>query len=381
MGLAGSEVVTAWIIQALQGTHQVHLCTAGGFDPEAWNRAFGTSLRKEDIQFIQAPRLPFVKHQNMLAYWHRGRFEEFCRTLAPSYDLCISAYNPLRFGRPALHIIGDISWHQRLSMKRGLWKPEGFMSLFWRVVHRVYQAIMNQLYFTRPEQAFTPDDWFLSNSRWTMTRHEPLAPQVHHELLYPPVPVNAKEPQSPKPVAGKRRFISLGRVSYEKRILEKITLLKRLRARGHDLELIVIGGIGSDAFSQRVQKLAEANADWVTLKGALYGEQKNALLRSAEFGLHACADEAFGIAVAELLHQGCLTWVPAGSGSAEIVPDPQFHYRDFDHALELMDQMLKAPPAELQRLRAVARQHVVKNFLPEVFVRSFQQMLARWQAT
>jgi len=375
MGLAGSEVVVAWALQALKGRYEIHLCTAAGFNPERWNKVAGTSLEVADIRYIEAPRLPFVRSSGLLPYWHRRRFEEFCRSIAPAYDLCISGYNPLRFGRPALHLIGDISWYQRLSMNPAIWSSRRLTAQLLKLAHAGYEAFINQIYRKPSSHEFSSGDWFLSNSRWTLERHFQVVPKAHHELLYPPVPVDVHEPVPVKQNGKRRTFVSLGRVTPEKRVLEKIEIIGQLRAMGHDVELVVIGAVRNDAYGETLRKCAASRPDWVKLAGALYGEEKTAILRQAEFGLHACEDEAFGIAVAELVYHGCLTWVPAGSGSAEIIPDSRFHYHDSQDAVKSIDTLLRAPATELTQLRSTFRDHVFKSFLPEVFVRRFQEIV------
>jgi len=379
MGLAGSEVVVVWALQALKGHFELHLCTAAGFNPEKWNAVAGTSLQASDIKFIQAPHLPLVRSGDTLPYWHRGMFEEFCRSIAGNYDLCVSGYNPLRFGRPALHIIGDISWYQRLTKEPAVWTSRRILTRVWKLCHWAYQAAVNHLYFKKDGPGFTDADWFLSNSLWSMRHHKAVSPQVQHKLLYPPVPVEGNGPLPVKPKGIRRRFVSLGRVSPAKRIIEKIHMMEKVRALGHDIDFIIIGKVGDDAYGTTLKRMAGTRAGWLTLAGARYGEDKNAILREAEFGLHACADEAFGIAVAELVSHGCLTWVPAGSGSAEIVPDERFHYRTDDDAVQSIDTLLRAETSELTDLRTLCRDHVLKNFLPGIFVQRFRENVAEFR--
>ena len=110
MEMAGSELVAVWTLQALLGQYDVHLCTAAGFDPDRWKKDAGTSFDRKDLSWIEAPRLPGAKNGATLPHLHRARFEGFCRKIAGEFDVVISAYNPIAFGRPGFQIIGDHRW-------------------------------------------------------------------------------------------------------------------------------------------------------------------------------------------------------------------------------------------------------------------------------
>jgi glycosyltransferase involved in cell wall biosynthesis len=55
------------------------------------------------------------------------------------------------------------------------------------------------------------------------------------------------------------------------------------------------------------------------------------------------AREAFGIAVAEQVKMGLIPFVPAETAPAEIVGDPRLCFVSRDHAVEVIDGLLRRP--------------------------------------
>jgi hypothetical protein len=99
--------------------------------------------------------------------------------------------------------------------------------------------------------------------------------------------------------------------------------------------------------------LSQQNADWVFLEGKMAGGEKAAFVGRHRFGISACWNEAFGIAVAEMVKAGCLVWVPAGGGQTEIVERPELIYSAREDAVEKIGRALGDGD-----LRAALRKHL-----------------------
>jgi glycosyltransferase involved in cell wall biosynthesis len=143
----------------------------------------------------------------------------------------------------------------------------------------------------------------------------------------------------------------LGRIAPGKRVLEAIEVLARVRARGHDFAFHIVGAVDDPAYGARVRSLAARQGGWVRLAGGVYGEEKFRLLELHGFALHMRAREAFGIAVAEQVKMGLIPFVPADTAPAEIVDDQRLTFRDRDHAVEVIDRLLRRPQ-EHQAIRS-----------------------------
>lgn len=370
MGRGGSEAVAAWALQALQSLGEVRFLTAHCDDWTEINRAFGTAIDPARVELRRTGGLPFVGRGDRLVAWQRARFERHCREAARDADLCVSAYNPLDFGRPGLQLIGDFSFSETA---RRLLYPNAAD----RLVHR--QSPLRRLYLAaagfRRGPAGRPlaerGDWVVANSAWTAEHLERLLGLPAAPVLYPPVP-EAPAAEGAAPDRDPFGFVCLGRISPEKEIASLIGALERVRQAGHPVTLDLAGGFGNDAYERRIRRLAEARRDWIRTPGFLGPSEKAALFATRTFGIHACRVEAFGIAVAEMAAAGLIPFVPAAGATREIVADPALTYAGESEAAARILSLIEAPE-RLAPLRADLRRRAGR-FTPERFMENLARL-------
>ncbi|TNF26336.1 MAG: glycosyltransferase, partial [Deltaproteobacteria bacterium] len=272
----------------------------------------------------------------------RALSQRHARRVADRFDVVVSAYNPVDFGRRAIQIIGDLSFDPALA-RRFDPLPPGLRGRF--QASRVPRAAYRRLaaWVARPSgRDVLREDRVLANSRWVAEVMEE-AYGVRPEVLYPPVP----EALAPSGAVWERRaarFVAIGRFAPEKRLERLIAIVAGVRARGHDVALHLAGD-PSGEYGRRIAAQARAAGDWVVLTGPVHGEAKARLLAGSRYGLHGREGEPFGIAVAELVRAGCVTFVPALGGPAEIVGDEALTWGDEADAVDRIDRMLRDPAA------------------------------------
>ena len=148
-----------------------------------------------------------------------------------------------------------------------------------------------------------------------------------------------------------------------------IEILQKVRERGHDVHLHILGGIDDSDYGRRVRGLAEQFREWVFLEGWTLGDRKRELLAGHRFGIHARPNEPFGIAVAEMVQTGCVVFVASGGGQVEIVNHPALIYENVADAVEKIIAVLTSE-AEQEKLRNHLRQgsnsYSVKTFVDEM---------------
>lgn len=214
----------------------------------------------------------------------------------------------------------------------------------------------------------------LANSKWTAgiigDKYD-----VKPKVLYPPVEDGFPDVPVEQKDFG---FVCIGRISQEKRIERIIEILAAVRSRGHDIHLHVIGDC-SNPYGQSIRQLAEAEGGWVHLDGRKAGLEKKDILAAHRFGIHACQGEAFGIAVAEMVKAGCITFVPDEGGQVEIVNHPDLTYANVDDAVVKIDAVLR----DEQRQNDL-RQHLKAQgelFSTERFMTGIRQAVETFLAT
>lgn len=370
MGRGGSEATAMWILQALQEDFELTFVTASPLDWEELNGAYGTSVDPGKIRCRRAPRLPTVDSPLRLVHAQLRFFERFCHRIAGEFDLCLSTYNPVDFGRPGIQVIGDFSFCEEMRKRLYIHGEDRF-------VHR--ETLLRKIYLRagkllgiRERPLRERGDLVLANSEWSAEQLREFFGLGDVPVLYPPVilpraPADAER----DPLA----FVCLGRVVPEKEIGRIVTILERVRKAGFPVTLQLIGALDDSPYSRRVAEQT-AGKDWIVQHGFLALEEKQALLASCRFALHACRIEAFGIAVAEMASMGCVPFVPDTGGAGEIVPHPELHFGDEDEAVEKILSLLRDP----LRAGEIAGElpAAMDRFGPDVFMRELRSFVLKF---
>ncbi|MDA9260671.1 glycosyltransferase family 4 protein [Puniceicoccaceae bacterium] len=332
-GRGGAEIAAMCLIQELCVRYRLDIVTRGGWDIEELNRCAGTNVRDDQIGAVKY--VPCAPRENGFggAIWH-GLFLRYCRVLAPKYDLCITASRVINWGQPAIHFLSDVAWNLPLQRKFDCVEFDGSSGLAKKAYFYLARLAAGQT-CRMPEE----HDLFIANSEWTASESAPYLsrPAV---VIYPPV-----TPANEGGVFGERKlasFICLGRVAPEKEIEAVFDILQSVRAQGHAVTLDVVGG-GDGAYFDFIQKKASSMGDWIRMCGPMYGEEKEGLLRQADFGISACIREAFGMATVEMMQAGVITVVPSEGAQSEIVKDPLLIYEGEDNAVRKITSLLDDP--------------------------------------
>ncbi len=345
MGFGGSEAPALWTIEALKRDYDVTLISMRDVGLERLNAYYGTSLAPGDFSHRRV-RLPAGLRGTEKFAGLKGRFLlRHVRRAAPLFDVLISAYGPMDFGKPGIQMIADLSfveeWRLDLNPSFRSWKGWFYGKT---LVRDVYLGVCDGV--ARVHSEAWKQNLTLANSRWSARR---LLEKygIPSQVVYPPVAVNFPAVPFSARDCG---FVCLGRVAPEKCVHSVIAILQKVRERGHDVHLHILGGIDNSDYAHKVRRLAEQFREWVHLEGWVQGEQKVKLLTGHRFGIHARPNEPFGIAVAEMVRAGCLVFVPNEGGQVEIVNQPALTFQDEAEAVEKIHAVL-ASEAEAEKLR------------------------------
>lgn len=360
----GSEAIALWAAQALAVDYDVDILTMGQTPLERLNAAYGTSLEEGRIGWVQIPlpRLLARRGDALRAALARRAV----RARASAYDLLVSSYNVMDFGRPGLQYVSDFSFDD--SLRRALlrdparWREERRPPALWR---RLYLAAGRGI--ARESSSGWRANRTLANSQWTR-RLLAEAFGVESAVVYPPVASAGEIPPWEDRDSG---FVTVGRIVPEKRVDELAGIIGLLRAAGQDIHLHVLGRLPEDAYGRALARRASAESDWLRLEGAAYGARKWDFLRAHRFGISGCRHEAFGLSAAEMVRAGMIVWVPRGGGQVEIVDHPELVFDSPSDAAAKIGRILADP--DRQR---VLREHLRRR--AEVFTgEAFQAGIRR----
>jgi glycosyltransferase involved in cell wall biosynthesis len=334
----GSEACAMWTLQALQDESRLTLVTMGRPDLGSMNRKYGTTVDENRVEgrFLRPP--PGTRKRfDALRGFHLARY---CRRHARDFDVMISAYNVMDFGVAGIQWIGDFSFDD--ALRRELHAESGVAD---SVFYKASAGRSLYLKLARALAGSRGDGWKRNRtaacSEWTRDLlRERFG--VAADVVYPPVaggfpavPWNEREDG----------FVFIGRLVPEKGVRRVIEILGDVR-KEKPVHLHIIGRRERTAHAREVEELCRRNRDWIHLEGEKYGPEKAEFLARHKFGISGCRNEAFGIAVAEMVKAGSLVWVPDGGGQTEIVAHPGLIYSGRGHAAALILAALGEPAAE-----------------------------------
>ena len=310
----GAEAVGLWMLEALKHNYDLTLFTISDVDFDRLNALYGTQLSPKDIavrSFFTHRFSPVIngliannKPFRMLFFHLLIRY---LKANNHQYDVLISAYNALDFGRKGLQYV---HWIKVLEDSPLYNKISDFS------IDRMKQnaSITN----SNTVADFVKKEYGCSST-----------------ILYPPVVIDAPDiPWGQKQNA----FICSGRLTEAKQPDKVISILKRVRERGFDVKLYLTGG-GGGAYAWKyknfVKKMVRENSAWVTLYENLSYEDYVNVLSNCRYGIHY-KQEPFGISIAEMVKAGAIPFVRDQGGQIEIVGEQNqdLMFKDEQEAIE-----------------------------------------------
>jgi glycosyltransferase involved in cell wall biosynthesis len=167
------------------------------------------------------------------------------------------------------------------------------------------------------------------------------------EIVHPPVPVEREA----LPCAQRSEtFACIGRIAPVKQLIETIDIVEQVRARGHEVSLLICGQRDDQRYEKRLRQAASIRP-WVEL---LVDAPRQTLLErvgACRYGIHVMPREHFGIALAEMVRLGLVCFAHKDGGTAEILGDERLLFETPEQALAKICDVLAHPQA-LAAIRA-----------------------------
>ena len=358
----GSEAVALWAIEALKHEYDINLITMGNPDLLSLNECYHTSINEDQIKILRIP-IPYLLKNSFDAL--KGyKLARYCKRKSSEFDLMISAYNVMDFGRKGIQYISDISFSDRLRRAFDS-TDKGWKGFFYKesLLRRFYLKIGEVLAGTNRNGWM--DNITISNSCWTSELMKKIYGK-ETKTIYPPVFSNF-----PNILWNEREngFVCIGRIVPEKRIEAIIESLKRVKKRGRDIHLHILGKADDPLYEKKLKQVYEGDHDWIFWEGQLFDSNKLKVIAQHKFGIHGHRSEAFGIAVAEMVKAGCIVWVPDDGGQVEIVNHPNLIYGSVEDAVNKIDRILNDQTIQTElreHLAGQAQKYSIERFMSEI---------------
>ncbi|MFZ6017576.1 MAG: glycosyltransferase family 4 protein [Nitrospirota bacterium] len=356
LGWGGSEAIALWVILALKDDYDVSLITSGRVDISGLNKYYGLNLDPKEFLIIQVPMPLGLKNTAKFSALRGRLIQRYCQRVASQFDLMISAYNPCDFKVKGIQFAVDIEELPAILPLQN-WKRWWYGDTFLR---RIYLKFCDWISPDNPEA--WKNNLTLAISNWTAElMRQKYGIKAH--TLYPPV---ANEFPTLPYKERENGFICIGRIVPEKRIETAIKILEKIRQRGHDIHLHIIGGIvDTKYYTGFLKEFCLKNKKWLFFEGRLSGQKKKELITKHCFGIVTRKNEPFGIAVAEMVKAGCIVFVPSGGGQTEIVDHPNLIYEGIEDAVRKIKMVLESKEMEdglREHLSLISQRFSVENF-------------------
>ena len=366
----GGEGVANWMIQVLASRGEVTVLTWTPPDFAEIDAYYGTTLQNHpNVRYLNAAPLlrPLferlgVPHELLKT----GLLLQRARRLRKKFRYCFSCYDEMDLGPPAVQYV-----HYPRMLFTFLKKSEPCPwpgALWARLLWPVY--VRMAYYLSRSEIENIRRNVTITNSNWTAEQYRKRIQGTVERVIYPPPLGDADcRPESEREPA----FLTIGRVEPSKDWLTLISLIERVRARGHEVKLTLAGNRFDDDFLSLLQDTLKGKEEWVSLLLDLPRDELDASIGRHAFGLHGKSEEPYGMAVAELVLGGCLTFVPDSGGQVEIVGVGDLCFSDVDDAVDKICNVLS--DRHLRKRLAAELATQTEQITRQAFVGGFDQFL------
>jgi glycosyltransferase involved in cell wall biosynthesis len=349
----GADAVCLSTCEALLGHHEVTLFTLSATDPGVLADRFDVDIAGLRVQ--TPPGTPVVAG----ALAHAGPWfgpqlpvrsvllDRYFRRHAEEFHLAVSTANELSIPLPSVQYVHYPQFHlRRLETGTG-----GRLNPLW-----------SRLAAPRGEDF--DDARLLANSAWTAAVVNRIY-EVSPTVVYPPV----------RPIEDPRRWperedgiVVVGRIAPDKGVHRAFAVLDRLRDRGHEVHLHIVGAAPRD-YRQYVDRIASmaGRRPAASLERNVSRARLETLLGTHKYGLNLKPDEHFGLSVAEYVAAGMIAFAPASGGQQEVLDGRQDRlFESVAGAVDLLESAIASderptlPPDRFgpERFQSSLRDHV-----------------------
>ncbi|PSF36240.1 hypothetical protein C7H19_13615 [Aphanothece hegewaldii CCALA 016] len=339
----GGKAVTAWILEALKQEYEITILTWNAVDFDSINNFYGTSLSSSDFNLYT---VPWVWQSLINLIPDQSDFQKLCllmrlsKIIQVNYDIVMTiSCNEVDLGVRGIQYINYPYLYHLYQQLQGDFGQYSYDYLKKIKTHLRPWKLISGYSFERMKQNLT-----LVNSNWIGKKikkcygieTKTVYPPVHG--IFPQIPWEEKE----------NGFVCIGRIILCKRFKRMIKILTEVRARGYDIHLHIIGTANNDLIKDNyyleIKQLIQINNSWIFFHENLSRKELINLVSKHRYGIHGMLDEHFGIAVAEMIKGGCITFIPGDGGQVEIVgEEKRLLYQTVGEAVEKIVSVISNP--------------------------------------
>jgi hypothetical protein len=108
----GAEAPALWMVEALKKDYDVTLISMGHLNLDRLNECYDTHLNRTELKIMEIPIPKLLK--NRFDALRSFKLAKLSKQKASEFDLMISSYNVMDFGRKGIQYISDFSFDDEL---------------------------------------------------------------------------------------------------------------------------------------------------------------------------------------------------------------------------------------------------------------------------
>jgi glycosyltransferase involved in cell wall biosynthesis len=361
MAKGGSEAVCMNALEALQGVHEVTLLTLTSPDLNELNRYFRTEVRDVDVRRPRWAALLLRRVDASRGDLRNALLNRFVADCRDEFDLVVGTDDELSVRGPLVQYVHAPRF-ARLAVSKRVGEDRFRDHLSDRLTWK----------FGNYDPELVRSSTLLADSGWTADVVQD-AYDERPTVIHPPVDTRGFD-EAAVPWGGREPgFVAVGRVAPDKDVLRNVEIVDRVRDRGHDVHLHLVGPEADDEYAREVERAA-ADREYVNLDGEVSRERLVELVSTHRYGLHAARHDGFSTAVAELVAGGTLPFVPDRGSQPDIVGSDDLTYGTTDEAAEQIDRVLSN--SERARKLRRATPEIEDRFGKRQFHRKMREVVA-----
>lgn len=350
--IGGAEQVSAHILQWLvvNAAIEVTLLSLSPVMPASLVKAGMSEEASKRVKTLLAGCPGFVRKSNgalhllKLSYLHRS-----ARALCREYDVCISTYNELDFGKMGIQYIHHPSFADRSFLRE--MKILGRRSILDRIpmADLVYRKMVSVVSGER-RSGFTKN-LTLVNS-FFMQRVVSEVYGITGEVVYPAAVINPKHLELKPWEERALRFVTISRIAPDKDLLAVIDYFSVLQKAFPEAEFVILGRGDDPEYENLIALKAKKRGIRLRIQKGLSDMELKTLLENTKYYVHARVNEHFGIAVVQAVAAGCLVMVHDSGGPREIVQRAELRFENADDLVMKVIRLNKDPLLRSQVMSA-----------------------------
>lgn len=283
-------------------------------------------------------------HLLRLAFLHRS-----ARSLCREYDVCVSTYNELDFGKRGIQYVHHPSFADRdllremhILGRRSILDKIPFLNSFYRLLVSLISG---------DKKSGFANNITLVNSFFMRD----LVKEVYGisgEVVYPAAQIYSED-LKPKPWDERAsRFVTISRIAPDKNLLNVIDDFSALQREFPDAEFVILGASDDSGYESLITLKAKERNVRLRIEKSLTDAELRTFLANTKYYIHARVNEHFGIAVVEALAAGCLVMVHDSGGPREIVERAELRFKDADDLVKKVTRLNEEPLLRSQVMTA-----------------------------